>query len=351
MHTECHYCGKENNIVKSFPSEGCSRICQVCLDQTRLIPLDKLLAPFSKDMYRAWLWRECYLFLSNPKSDLKIEFWDASYHLTPPEGRMYSDRDKGASRNRWRSLLRANVKDWMPIKVEPKVNFEYGVTPHYDKTYFDGMHRATLAEALGEKEIRAWVRPSTFTVDEFAAQTGRAPYQTLVLPDGFIPGERPSDRWELIPRIYACGTILDLACNVGMNGTMAAVLNRLAKYHGFDKDKNAVELGRRIAQTWNVSEIVHIECEDINTKQEWPKADIIWFFSCSKVIGFSALMTAAIKSGARLILLETHNMHDDPDSARILAQPWEWEYCGNTHVVTGGPATRRLFAGVFPISW
>jgi hypothetical protein len=348
MDNDCQYCGSvSNRIVKSFPSESTSRICCSCIEHVKMVGIDNLCGDLVHSSYFSWLSRECYLFISDPKTNLAEDALPVSTGVM----RYFEKRDRLASRNRWRSLLRTPVAEWMPIKISPSMEVEYDKEPRINMCRFDGVHRVSLAKTIGAKSIPAWIPPADFSVEDFRTNAGRPPYQMLVLPSGFIKGERTCDRWALIPREFASGVILEPACNAGMHGILACHMNPLTQFYGFDKDKNSIELGRRVSEEWDVIERVHLEHADVNAKTGWPIADIIWILSSAKVVSFKTIMDMAIESKARLIVLETHNMHDDPDSDRLLAQPWGWHYIGNTTQVADGTFTRRLFVGRLPESW
>lgn len=342
MTGRCDYCETDDvEIVRSFSSEKCSRICGDCMAQVVMMPPSRLVEHCCHTFasYQSQLARVAWDMLAQPERILSSE--DLPERRTH-ENRMLCERDSAASRNRLRSLLTTSPSSWMPILVEPRVAPAWGEPIKLDMSYYDGVHRATLAALVGADAIPVWVRPTRFRVP-----TAHRVYQTLVLPDGTIDGERPPDRWRLFERTSFDGKrILDLASNAGMHGILACALSPDATYHGVDKDADAIEAGRAVAKAWDVGERVTLHVGDANGETvPWPKADTLLFLSCSKVVGFDSFMRAVIESGAEDVLVETHNMHDDPDSERILALPWRWRFLGCTAHSRGGPYVRRVFVG------
>jgi len=255
-------------------------------------------------------------------------------------------REFAASRNRFRSLAQTNASDWMPVKVSPLVlpQFETPLTLSLSK--YDGAHRIALAHATGTPAIPVWYPPTTFR------PVSKRVYQTLVVPDGIIAGERPPDRWPLLPTEYLKDKrIIDIACNSGQHGILPCVVNgSTSTFTGFEIDIDAVADGNAVAKAWGVQDRAKLVVRDVNATANgpWPQADTICFFSACKPVTFDTFMAAVRGSGAKLCLFESHNLHDDPDAARILALPWKWKWLGNTATVTGYAHVRRVWAGVIP---
>ena len=336
----CSYCNAEAEIVKSFPSESTSAICGPCMSMVTMVsPSDMFAHGIPYDTRLVTVARN---FLSEPR--VTLEPMPLAEGEVAQRDMAYRHRDWTASRNRFRSLVQTPAKDWMPIKVRVKVSVVPGKAHERKVVEIDGIHRLCLAIACGVPEIPCFVVPSSYRV---VPPDGRAlSYQTLVLPDGIMSGERPADRWPLIPYQAVVGrSILDLACNNGVDGTMLCHFDCFARYVGLDRDEDAIRIGKDVATAWNVSDRAEHRVADVNEMATFPRADVVWMFSAAKVIRLEAFFRAVNLSGAESVIFESHNLHDDEASAQILALPWEWRWLGSTATVCGGPNVRRVWIG------
>lgn len=326
--SKCSYCGKDAEISEHFHSESTSTLGKCCVSRIEWLKPEQF---FFGEFYQANLYRLAKELLAERALSLEPE---------PLPEEPGTARDNAAHRNRFRSLLKAKPVDWMPIGVDPKsMHIGYGEDAYALMDYYDGTHRAMLARALGVPKIRAIIR---MNLERKINQPKQ--YQTLIFKDSIYGGSRPDDRWKLLPRGYIEDRdILDLACNSGMNGIVNCVLSKYSTYCGFDKDKDAIDDGIEVAKSWGVSDRVKLSCVNLIGFKDWPKADVIFYFSCSKVVSPEILKEAIVASGARRVFLETHNIHDDPSSDAVLRWPLEWDYLGSTANVTDGLYGRRVF--------
>lgn len=337
----CNYCGDVNSIIlRSFPSESQSRICDACSHDVVMLPSDKL---WSATTYQQCILARAMSFLA----DREITSLDV-VKLPDPDvtGVRGGLRDLTQTNNRFRSLMRSPPKNWMPIFVSPSPHHhgqfslvQYGHA--FDYSYYDGTHRAMLARACGVDKVPVYVKKPALRTK----QQSSSPYQTLIYRDGIVAGQRPDDRWPLLRGEHLEGKkVLDLAANSGVDGILNCVVSSEASYIGFDVDEQAVQDGNAVAESWGVANRAKLVSMDLYKHNgSFPKADVIFFFSCSKVISLEILKRAIVESGARRLYFETHNFHDDQSSVAVLAEPWNWQWLGSTVTVTGDAPRRRLW--------
>ena len=338
---ECSYGGETSEIVKHHSSEKCHSICQPCLDRVETWPTFRLL--------------ECgYIKTVGPKRDHLREYIRTVFLLAqafikkePVPGLSKAQLEcvrnsPLGSYRRFESLSRSPVKEWMPVKLEPESIVWYGSKPEMSYNYYDGVHRVCLACAQ-DSPVRVWFpKPSYKTCRD-------RQYQTLVLPDTILKGERDCDRWPLLPREEIEGkSILEIACNSAMDGIMNSVLSEHpAPYVGYDKDGEAIEDARSVAGAWGLSDDqFRVEPMPVQEVEKFPKASALFFFSASKVVHPNDFIRAFGDSGAKTIFFETHNQHNDPSSWFILSmKEIQWTEIGRTEHVFGGPKVRSLYIG------
>jgi hypothetical protein len=341
---KCSYCDRNGvDIVKAYPSESTHSICAECNARVVMLRPDQVLRGLKAgERYELTPHTQlCLLraldFIHSRKCDIMAE--EPLFDLPDLVDRT-CERERAADYNRFRSLMRSAPADWMPIKVKQIVRIGYRLDPIIDFVRVDGVHRICAAAAWGVDAIPAYIVPPAYKPKATPV------YQTLVFPDGLIPGQRPADRWRHMPDCLLGRDVLDLGCNSARGGIFHALCSPQAHYHGYDKDADAIEDGRACALAWDVQEHVHLAVADVSALTSFPRAFAVWLLSAAKVIPFDAVIRAVRESGAERFLLETHNLHDDPDSQRFLDLDWHWNFLGCSSHVENGPKCRRLFAGV-----
>lgn len=131
-------------------------------------------------------------------------------------------------------------------------------------------------------------------------------YQTLVYPDGILPGVRTLEHWPHL-RGLMHRRILEVGCSSGMNGILTLVCGAKS-YHGYDSDEQALQLGQAVARAWGVD--AKLEKEDCGTFVTWPGADVVFLFSVTQRLSLNVLERAVRTSGARTVYLESHGLND-----------------------------------------
>ena len=147
-------------------------------------------------------------------------------------------------------------------------------------------------------------------------------YQTLVYPQGVLPGVRTLERWPHLKGL-ARKRILEIGCSSGIDGILALVCGAKS-YYGYDNDDQALSLGREVAKAWGVE--AHLVKADVQTFVDWPSADVLFLFSVTQRFDRDLLTRAAKASEARVIYLEDHGPNDITALALMsLLADFEWK--------------------------
>ncbi len=334
----CSYCLSDGNeIVESHTSyrQGwerghVTRLCASCSQRVVRLDPKSLLDEFKRKHAVHADRSQWYETILNQAQNYKV------------------DGAQSDSLGSFAELSKSDFSVWMPMLVKATVSLEVGKPLHvdYSKQWGgesgrhnpDGRHRLCASVAWGNSYVRACpVVEHPFEVPDYH-------YQTLVLRDHIIEGEREFDRWRLWPQHLRNKSIVECGCAQGQDGIH---LSRLAgcSYVGVDRN---VDLARRLNDYWNC-EAQFIEA-DMNVKvPDLPAADVLWIMSSMIQINRDAHMEAFRRVGPSEVYLESHRRDGDPDDPHTAwylgSLPCDWTLLGESGLRVGVPGVRRLFHG------